>query len=119
MKFLLTTILSAALAFALGTFMPWWSVAIAGFIAGLAILQRPWIAALAAFTGVFIVWFCLAYFISSANGHALATNIATMVLKSPNAMMLIFVSALLGGIVASLAGASGAWFRKAFELRNN
>lgn len=115
MKFFLTMMVALVTAFVLGLFMPWWSVAIAGAIAGFAIRQKPWVAFAAAFTGVFTLWFLMAYFISSSNAHILAGKISTLVLKANNPAGLILLSAFIGALVAGFAAASGSWFKKAFD----
>lgn len=114
MKFVTATILTAVLSYAAGLFMPWWSVAIAAFIVALFIVQSPLQSYLAASLGIFLLWFIISFLISSNNGHALAHRISMMVLKIDNPFLLMFVTAVIGGLVGGLAAASAAWFRRAF-----
>lgn len=107
MKYIVTTILTAAIAFALGLFLPWWSVAIAGFSTGMLIPKTRIGSFLSAFAGVFILWFVLAITISFANDHILAHRISMMVLKKDAPYSLMVLTSFIGGITAGLAAFSG------------
>lgn len=107
MKYIVSTILTAAITFALGLFLPWWSVAIAGFSTGLLIPKTRIGSFASAFTGVFILWFVLAYTISYANDHILANRISLLVLKKDAPFSLMALTALIGGITAGLSAFSG------------
>jgi hypothetical protein len=102
MKFIVSAIITASLAFSLGLFLPWWSVAIAAFLSGFFIPQQKILAFLSAFIGVFVFWGGLAFYISFANNHILAQKIAMLIIKNNNPFMLIALTALIGGITAGI-----------------
>ncbi len=102
MKFFVSSLITAALAFSLGLFLPWWSIAIAGFLTGFFIPQQKFLAFLSAFIGVFVFWGGLAFYISFANNHILAQKIAMLIIKNNNPFMLIALTALIGGITAGI-----------------
>lgn len=103
MKFSASLILSAALAFSLGLFLPWWSIAIAGFLTGFFIPQHKVLSFISAFLGVFILWGAMAFYISNSNDHILARKIAILVIKKDNPLLLILLSALIGGLTTGLS----------------
>lgn len=113
MKFTISTLLTALAAFALGLFLPWWSIAIASFIVAFSFGLKPAHAFFAGFLAVFTFWAIQSFVLNSANGGQLAANMATMILKSPNPSLLIMLAATLGGLVSGLAACAGAWFRRA------
>lgn len=53
MKFFISLILTALLAFTFGLFFPWWAIAIAAFIVAALIPQRPVKAFITAFAALF------------------------------------------------------------------
>ncbi|MFN5422940.1 MAG: hypothetical protein ACK5AO_06720 [bacterium] len=103
MKFYVSIILSAAIAFSLGLFLPWWSIAVAGFLTGFFIPQHKFLAFLSSFLGVFILWGSMALYISYANDHILAKRIALLVIKNNDHLLLILLTALIGGITTGLS----------------
>lgn len=112
MKFFLAFILTALFAFAVGLYLPWWSLAITSFIVALVIPQSAGKAFLAAFFAVFILWSYMAFVLSNANGHLLAHRVSMLILKTDSPFMIILVSGLIGGIVAAFAALSGNLLRR-------
>jgi hypothetical protein len=112
MKFFVSVILTALLSFAACLYLPWWSIAIAAFIVAAAIKQSAAKSFLAAFTALFLLWGILSFYISSANGHALARKIAMVIVKSDNFLVLIFATAIIGALTAGLGALSGSFLRK-------
>lgn len=107
MKFLASIILTSLLAYTMGLFLPWWSVALAGLLAGLSIPQKRLIAFLGSFLAVFILWSGIALYISYANDHILARKISMLVLKKEAPILLIFVTGAIGGFVAGISAFTG------------
>lgn len=107
MKYIVSTILTAAIAFSLGLFLPWWSVAIAGFFIGVLIPQTRIGSFASAFAGIFILWIVLAFTISTANEHILAHRISLLVLKKDSPYILMAVTGLIGGLTAGLSAFTG------------
>jgi hypothetical protein len=60
MRFLLATLLTAALAYIAGMFLPWWSIAIIAFLVSLLISQHIGLGFLSGFLGIFVLWGLLA-----------------------------------------------------------
>ena len=109
MKFLISTILTALLAFVLGLYLPWWSIAIAAFIAGILVRQRPLASFLAGFIGVLLLWAALATWIDYSNGHILASRVSQLFGLSPVSGMIILISAVIGGLIGGMAALTGSF----------
>lgn len=103
MKCIASAIITAALAFALGLFLPWWTIAIAGLMTGFFIPQRTLFSFVSAFLGVFLLWGIMAFFISFSNDHILAKRIVLLVVKRDEPYLIILVTALVGGLTAGLS----------------
>lgn len=114
MKFFVSILLTALLSFAVGLFtiLPWWSFAIAAFIVALAIHQKPWKAFFAGFLALFILWGLMAAYIDFQNDHILATKISKLFIKVENSMLIVLITALIGGLIAGFAALSGSYLRK-------
>lgn len=118
MKFIFTLISTALLAYAGGMFLPWWSVAVAGFIAGAWLLQKPGTAFLSGFTSVFLLWAGFAFFRSQANDDILATRFAQLILKSDNPLLLVLLTGAIGGLTAGLGALAGSLGRSIISGRD-
>ncbi len=112
MKFFISFIVTALLAFGLCLFLPWWSIAIAAFLVAALIPQRPGKAFLTGFAALFILWGGLSFWMSSNNDHILAHKISLLVLKMDNPVLLIGATALIGALVAGFAALTGSYLRK-------
>ncbi len=111
MRFTVSVILTAALAFAACLFLPWWSIAITSFIVALFIGLKPFRSFLAAFFGLFLLWGSMSFIISYNNDNILAEKVSMLIINQQGSFLLILFTAFTGGIVASLAGLSGAYLR--------
>jgi hypothetical protein len=109
MKFFIALLLTALLSFAACLYLPWWSIAIAAFVVAVAIKQTPIKSFLSGFTALLLLWGGLSFYISSANGHALAQKVSMLLIKNNNLYILIFVTALVGALVGGLAALSGSF----------
>ena len=107
MKLLTTIVLTAILTYLLGMFLPWWSIAIAAFV--VALLMKPSLgkAFLGGFLGVAIAWAIIAFWIDSSNDHILGAQISR-VFQLGSAVLLILITAVLGGLVGGFAALTGA-----------
>ena len=114
MKLITAIFLTALLAFAIGlfTFLPWWSFVFTSFIVSVAIHQKPGIAFVAGFSGLFILWTLLAVLKDTANEHILSTKVAHLFPLGGSYLLLILITGLLGGLVSGLAALTGSNFRK-------
>ena len=111
MLFLLILILS----FAGGFFLPWWIVAIAAFLSALSIGRTPGRSFLSGFAAVFIVWTVLALFKSIPNDNMLAGRVVQLFPIPHNWVLLLLITAVVGGIIGGMAALSGVLMKKAFE----
>lgn len=113
MKFLVSILLTALLAFISGLWLPWWSIAVAAFIVSLLVYQSAGKSFVGAFLGLFLLWGGLAWWIDMQNHGILSKKIASVLPLNGNPTMLILVTALVGALVAGAAAATGSFLRSA------
>ena len=114
MKFLISVLLTALLSFAACLFLPWWVIAVTGFIVAFAIPQKAGIAFLAGFLALFFLWAGLSFWMSAANNHLLAHKISLLFIKVDNPFLLIAITGLIGGLVGGFGSLTGRLSRKLF-----
>jgi len=115
MKFPVTILLTALLAYAAGLYMPWWSTAVAAFLVALLIYQKPGWAMLSGFLGVFLLWGVLSWTLSGANAHILAHRMSQFILKKDDPNQLLGITSLIGGITGGMGALTGSLARRAFK----
>ena len=107
MLFLIIFILTLAFGF----ISSWWFAAIiafaAAFYAGKTGPQAFW----SGFGAVFLVWIVLILFKTVPNDHILASRVATL-FHLPNWILLMLITALIGGLVAGMAALSGLMVKR-------
>lgn len=113
MRFLLATLLTAALSFIAGLYTPWWSVALVSFLVALLIKQRIGLAFLAGFAGIFLCWGALAFWIDVKNHHILSQKIAQVLPLGGSSVLLVLAAAFVGALVGGFAAMSGSSLRPA------
>ena len=111
MKFVLTTLLTFFLSFIAGLYLPWWSVAIVAFLAALLVQPKLGIGFIAGFTGIFLLWAVLAFWIDANNESILSHKIALLFPLGGSTLLLILVTALVGGLVGGFAAMAGSSIR--------
>ena len=111
MKFLTATFLTALLAFISGLFLPWWGIAITSLLVALLVHQKAGKAFLAGMLGVFLLWVGLAWWIDMKNNGVLSKKIAVVLPLGGNALLLILLTGIVGGLVAGMAAMSGSFLR--------
>jgi hypothetical protein len=114
MKFIVTVLLTALLAFVGGIWFPWWTIAIAAFIIAIVIAPRPGRAFLAGFLGIFLLWALIALIIDIKNQSLLSVKIASVLPLGGNTFLLILVTALIGGLVGGFGAMTGSYLRKGY-----
>ena len=77
LKYILSILVTALVAFVTGLYMPWWGIAIAAFLVSAAIPQKPAFSFLSGFLGVFLLWEVLAWWIDNKNNGILSQKIAS------------------------------------------
>mgnify|MGYP006952659816 CR=1 FL=1 len=113
MRLLLALLLTAALSFLAGMFLPWWSIAIVAFLVALLIPQNFGPAFLSGLLGIFILWAILALWIDVKNDSILSTRI----MKVGSPVILVLVTAFIGGLVAGFAAMAGSALRQTRRVR--
>lgn len=111
MKFLTATFLTALLAFISGLFFPWWGIAVASLLVAVLVHQKAGRAFLAGLLGVFLLWAGLAWWIDMKNNGVLSKKVAAVLPLGGNALLLILLTGIVGGLVAGMAAMSGSFLR--------
>ena len=111
MKFLLSVLLTAALAFLAGIFLPWWSIALIAFLVALLIPQHIGLGFLSGFLAIFLLWASLALWSDIKNHSLLSQKMATLFPLGGSSVLLILVTALAGALVGGFAAMAGSSLR--------
>ena len=109
MKFILSVLSIATLSFALCLFLPWWVIAVVGFVVSVFIKQSSGASFLAGFTALFLLWGAIAAFISSSNENIFAHKISVLILKIDSPVYIIITTALIGALVAGFGSLTGSF----------
>jgi len=112
MKFIVVVLLTALLGYAAPLYFSWWSFAVCSFVIALFIHQKPLVAFVATFLGLFLLWGIMAMLIDNANNHLLSQKIALVLPLKGSSILLILITALVGGLVSGFAGLSASFARK-------
>lgn len=96
-----------------GLFLPWWSVAGVGFVAGWMTRSRLR-AVVTTGLAVFISWVPTAYYYDLKNALATGERLA-QIFHLPHFVLVYMVIGLVGGIFASCAALSGNYARRSFR----
>lgn len=115
MRLLVSVLLIAAFSFIAGLYWPWWCVAPVAFLVTLLIPQSIIRGFLSGFAGVFLLWVVLTVWIDTKNESILSGKIANLFPLGGSTIILILVTALIGGLVGGFAGMSGASLRSIFR----
>ena len=116
MKFLVSLILIMLLSFALGLYLPWWSIGVVGFIVAIIIQQTPGMSFVTGFFALLLLWGGLSFWINSNNGHLLAHKASSLIFKTDNPWLLMFVTAIIGALVAGFGAMTGSYLLKLYYL---
>jgi len=118
MKFLLAILLTAALSFVAGIFLPWWSVAIVSFLVALLLIQNIGKGFLSGFLGIFILWGLLAFWIDIKNESILSRKVAQLFSLGESSVLMILITAFVGALVGGFAAMAGSSLRPAKRVRH-
>ena len=111
MLFLVILVLSLISAF----FLPWWVAAVVAFLAALFIGKTSGRAFWSGFGGVFIVWMVVALIKSIPNENRLASRVIQLFPLPHHWILLLLITALIGGLVGGMAALSGILTGKVFK----
>ena len=112
MKLFISIIVTALLSFTAGLYLPWWSIALAALLVAALIPQRPFRSWITGFLAVFLLWGGMAFWIDIRNQHILSAKLAEIFPLGGSSILLVLVSALIGGLVAGFAALTGSYIRK-------
>jgi len=111
MKFFIAIILTALLGYAAPLYFAWWSFAITSFGVAIAIHQKPGKAFVAGFFGLFLLWNIQSFIIDYMNDHILSHKVSEMLNLGGSSVIIILVTAFIGGLVSGLAALTGSFTR--------
>lgn len=101
------------LAFLSSYFLPWWAACVLAFMAasyfGTTSGQAFW----SGFAGLALAWTALALLKSFPNDHLLANRVAHL-FHLPNWLLLLTVTALIGGLAGGMSALSGMLVKRVF-----
>ncbi len=117
MKFFLSILLSALLAYACALYLPWWSIALATFTVALIIVQNPLASFLAGFVSLFLLWLFLAVRINALNDGILATRISMIMGFGPSTFTLVLITSVIGAVTGGLGALTGTLFLQMVNRR--
>jgi hypothetical protein len=117
MKFAVSILLTMIVSFAFGLYLPFWSAALVSFLVAVFIYQKPGMAYLAGFLGIFLCWGLLAWFIDTQNNSILSHRMATLFPLGGSSALLILISAVVGAIIGGLSALSGSFLRRYLDER--
>jgi len=104
------------LCFLLQLFLPWWIIAPACLIGGYLLATSARHAFKNGFGAVAVLWLAAALFFSLPNENVLANRVGQLFKLPPsdfNWLILALITAIIGGLVAGLAAATGFYLRAA------
>lgn len=107
MKMLTNFILTIIIGLILSMFLPWWAIMVAAFVSGAIVRLRNVSAFFVPFAAIALFWIVNAWLLSNANDFTLAKKIAVLLPLGGNAILLILVTGLIGGLAAGIAGLFG------------
>ena len=110
-------LLIALLSFLLQFFLPWWIIAVVAFGVALWKASSGGNAFLSGFLAIVLVWTVMAGFIHIHTEGILSNKIAAL-FYLPSPLLLIIITAFIGGLVGGMAALSGFFVRKLFGRIN-
>jgi hypothetical protein len=113
MRFTLAVLLTLLAGTAIGllSFVPWWGFVVSTLLVAIILPQTPSMSFAAGFLGMFISWGGLAWWIDQLNEHILSSQIANLFPLQGSSAALLFITGLLGGLIAGLAAITGTYLR--------
>ena len=101
-------------------FLPWWVIAPAAFFVCLWKASSGGHAFRHSFAAIFILWSVAALYHTVQNDHILARRVGEMftLTSENNWILLVLITALIGGLASAVAGLAGYYSRAAFSDRH-
>ena len=95
--------------------LPWWATAIIAFFAALIVGKSSRQSFCSGFGAIFILWVILALFKSIPNDNILAGRVIQLFPLPHQWILLLLITALIGGLVGGMAALSGVLTKKVFR----
>lgn len=111
MNFIVIFLLTAALQIV----APWWVIALIPFLVHAWRPTTALPAFLTSFGAVAALWFGYGFYLHTNSEGAMSNKIAA-IFGLPNGLLLLVVTAIIGGLVAGLSGLSGVHVRQMFSV---
>ena len=115
MRFGIQMLIVFAAGLVLAYLLPWWTIAIAGAVAGFLIHGHRGRSFLAGFLGGLLLWTGAAILMSLMTGSELPNMFAKLLPIPMNGIVLAIVAGIIGGIVGGLGAFTGDALRQAIE----
>lgn len=112
LKYILSILVTALVAFVCGLYLPWWGIALAAFAVSATIPQKPAYSFLSGFLGVFLLWEVLAWWIDNKNNGILSQKVANLFKLGNSSVLLIVITSIIGALVAGFAALAGSYLRR-------
>lgn len=111
-------LLTAVFSFLAGLFLPWWSIAVIAFLVALLIPQKIIMSFVSGLVGIFLLWTIVALWIDFKNNSILSHKVSELFKLGGSSFAIIFVTALIGGLVGGFAAMAGSSLQPAPKVRN-
>jgi hypothetical protein len=115
MRFIVKFLLMLALGFVFGLFMPYWSIALAGFLTSYLIYSKGMPSLGVGLLAGGLLWFVMAYTIDTANAHVLSARVGELFKLS--SFQLVVVTGFLGAVLGGLGSLAGSHLKAIFRKR--
>ena len=113
MKIIISILLSALLAYAVGIYgnLPWWSFVVTNLIIAILVPQKSFHSFITGFLAIGLLWGGLAIVIDQGNQHILATKVATILPLKGSYIYLIVLTSFIGALLGGLASLTGSFIK--------
>lgn len=113
MKLIVKVMLTAALAYLAGMYLPWWGVMVVAAVVSLIIPTSGFSAFVSGFIGVGLLWMVLAWKIDIESQGVLSGKVASLFgLSDP--IYLVIASGVVGAVAGGFGSVTGNSFRQIF-----
>lgn len=117
MKFVIQIIIIAALGWIAGQFLPWWSIAIAGFVGGFMLGGRNFRDFMAGLISAGGLWAVSCLLAATGTGSLLPDRMAQLISPSLDGTLLALIAGVIGGLLAGFGSMTGGQLRKTFRKK--
>lgn len=100
-------------------FLPWWIVCLVAFVLCVLRARSAGQAFSHAFAAIFLLWGLVALYKTVQNENLLASRVGEMFMMNftNNWIVMVLVTALIGGLVAGISGLAGFFTRSALPVK--